>query len=144
MTPATRTRTPAAATPRRTRVGVALACLGLLAALAACGSSGKPTLTWYLNPDGQETLAAIAEASSTEDYDIQTRLLPTSATDQRVQLARRLAAEDAQTDLMNLDPVFVPEFANAGWVLELPEDTVTDDTLDGIAETVRWDEGVSP
>ena len=142
MTPATRPRTPVAATTWRTRVGATVASLGLLAALAACGSSGKPTLTWYLNPDGQETLAAIAEACSTEDYDIQTLLLPTSATDQRVQLARRLAAEDAQTDLMNLDPVFVPEFANAGWLLELPDKTVTDDTLEGIAETVRWDEGV--
>ncbi|WP_300599948.1 extracellular solute-binding protein [uncultured Nocardioides sp.] len=116
--------------------------LGLAATLAACGSSGTPTLTWYLNPDGQETLAAIAEECSTDEYDIRTRLLPTSATDQRVQLARRLAAEDGQTDLMNLDPVFVPEFANAGWLLELPQDTVTDDTLEGIAETVRWDDGI--
>jgi len=114
----------------------------LASTLAACGSEGKPTLTWYLNPDGQETLAAIAERCSTDEYDIQTRLLPTSATDQRVQLARRLAAEDSQTDLMNLDPVFVPEFANAGWLLELPEDTVTDDTLEGIAETVRWDDAI--
>ncbi|GAB2619254.1 ABC transporter substrate-binding protein [Nocardioides ginkgobilobae] len=116
--------------------------MALASTLAACGSEGKPTLTWYLNPDGQETLAAIAERCSTDDYDIETRLLPTSATDQRVQLARRLAAEDSQTDLMNLDPVFVPEFANAGWLLELPEDTVTDDTLEGIAETVRWDDGI--
>ncbi|WP_300399471.1 extracellular solute-binding protein, partial [uncultured Sphingobium sp.] len=57
-------------------------------------------------------------------------------------LARRLAAEDGQTDLMNLDPVFVPEFANAGWLLELPGDTVTDDTLEGIAETVRWEDEI--
>ena len=118
------------------------ATLGGGVALGLCGSSGTPTLTWYLNPDGQETLAAIAEECSTDEYDIRTRLLPTSATDQRVQLARRLAAEDGQTDLMNLDPVFVPEFANAGWLLELPQDTVTDDTLEGIAETVRWDDGI--
>lgn len=130
--------------PRRRATATLAAGLGVVLAstLAACGSEGKPTLTWYLNPDGQETLAAIAERCSTDEYDIQTRLLPTSATDQRVQLARRLAAEDSQTDLMNLDPVFVPEFANAGWLLELPEDTVTDDTLEGIAETVRWDDGI--
>lgn len=136
MRPATR--------PRRRATATLAAGLGVVLAstLAACGSEGKPTLTWYLNPDGQETLAAIAERCSTDEYDIQTRLLPTSATDQRVQLARRLAAEDSQTDLMNLDPVFVPEFANAGWLLELPEDTVTDDTLEGIAETVRWDDGI--
>lgn len=140
MRPAKRPRRPAAATQAVGRA--AGAGLLLAATLAACGSEGKPTLTWYLNPDGQETLAAIAERCSTDEYDIQTRLLPTSATDQRVQLARRLAAEDSQTDLMNLDPVFVPEFANAGWLLELPEDTVTDDTLEGIAETVRWDDGI--
>ncbi len=136
MRPATR--------PRRRATATLAAGLGVVLAstLAACGAEGKPTLTWYLNPDGQETLAAIAERCSTDEYDIQTRLLPTSATDQRVQLARRLAAEDSQTDLMNLDPVFVPEFANAGWLLELPEDTVTDDTLEGIAETVRWDDGI--
>lgn len=138
MRPATNSR------PRRRAAATLAAGLGVVLAstLAACGSEGKPTLTWYLNPDGQETLAAIAERCSTDEYDIQTRLLPTSATDQRVQLARRLAAEDSQTDLMNLDPVFVPEFANAGWLLELPEDTVTDDTLEGIAETVRWDDGI--
>lgn len=140
MRPATRPRRRAAATLRK-GLGSALG-LGLVVSLAACGSDGKPTLTWYLNPDGQATLEAIAEACSTEEYDIQTRLLPTSATDQRVQLARRLAAEDGQTDLMNLDPVFVPEFANAGWLLELPQDTVTDDTLQGIAETVVWEDKV--
>lgn len=128
----------------RRRRGLAAAAAVALSAglLAACGSEGKPTLTWYLNPDGQATFEAFAEQCSTDEYDIQTRLLPTSATDQRVQLARRLAAEDSQTDLMNLDPVFVPEFANAGWLLELPGDTVTDNTLEGIAETVRWEDKI--
>jgi len=111
--------------------------------LSACsGDEGKPVLTWYLNPDGVETLSAIAERCSTDEYTIETELLPTGATDQRVQLARRLAAEDDTTDLMNLDPVFVPEFANAGWLAEMPEDTVTEDTLAGIAETVRWDDKI--
>ncbi len=141
---------PPTSSPRRRAPGVrrrrGLATLAALALstglLAACGSEGKPTLTWYLNPDGQATFEAFAEQCSTDEYDIQTRLLPTSATDQRVQLARRLAAEDGQTDLMNLDPVFVPEFANAGWLLDLPDDTVTDDTLEGIAETVRWEDEI--
>nr|WP_253945172.1 extracellular solute-binding protein [Nocardioides sp. zg-DK7169] len=111
--------------------------------LASCSSDdGKPVLTWYLNPDGVDTLNAIADQCSTEDYDIETELLPTGATDQRVQLARRLAAEDDTTDLMNLDPVFVPEFANAGWLAEMPDDTITEDTLQGIAETARWEDKV--
>ncbi|MCM0622029.1 extracellular solute-binding protein [Nocardioides bruguierae] len=127
----------------RWRTGVAALALATAGGLlAGCSSDGKPTLTWYLNPDGQDTLNAIAQRCSTDDYDIQTRLLPTSATDQRVQLARRLAAEDDTTDLMNLDVAFVSEFANAGWLLQLPDDTISDDTLSGIASTVQWDDGV--
>lgn len=134
-----------ASPPRRRRrrtlaAAAALTCAAGL--LTACSDSGKPVLTWYLNPDGVEVLDAIAERCSTDQYDIETQLLPTGATDQRVQLARRLAAEDDTTDLMNLDPVFVPEFANAGWLEKMPDDTITDDTLEGIAETVRWDDGV--
>lgn len=130
---------------RRRRRALAAATVLTCAAglLTACGGdSGKPVLTWYLNPDGVEVLDAIAERCSTDRYDIETELLPTGATDQRVQLARRLAAEDDTTDLMNLDPVFVPEFANAGWLEEMPADTLTDDTLEGIAETVRWDDKI--
>lgn len=130
---------------RRARRGLAAAAALTCAAglLTACGGdSGKPVLTWYLNPDGVEVLDQIAEQCSTDEYDIETRLLPTGATDQRVQLARRLAAEDDTTDLMNLDPVFVPEFANAGWLLEMPDDTLSDDTLTGIAETVRWEDKI--
>jgi multiple sugar transport system substrate-binding protein len=133
----------------RGRRGLAAAAAGVLAAtlLAACGGSEKPTLNWYVNPDGVDTLAAYAEECSTGDYDIELQALPTSATDQRVQLARRLAAEDDSTDLMNLDPVFVAEFASAGWLREVPEDKaeeITDggDYLQGAAETVTWDDTV--
>ena len=93
-------------------VGAGVLVSGLL---AACGAEGKPALNWYINPDGQETLNALAEkCSEGKPYDIAIQLLPSSATDQRTQLARRLAAEDSTTDLMSLDPLFVPEFANAG------------------------------
>ncbi|WP_193605094.1 extracellular solute-binding protein [Nocardioides dongkuii] len=128
----------------RARRRVALAAAAVLGGtlLAACSEEGKPVLTWYINPDGVEVLDVIAERCSTDQYDIETELLPTGATDQRIQLARRLAAEDDTTDLMNLDPVFVPEFANAGWLEEMPDDVVTEDTLDGIAETVRWDDRI--
>lgn len=114
--------------------------------LAACGSSGKPELNWYINPDGQATLTQLAEACSTDDYDIRINLLPASATDQRTQLARRLAAGDSTTDLMSLDPVFVAEFANAGWLSEFEgpdaEEVVDDDVLAGAAETVMWEDKV--
>lgn len=115
--------------------------------LAACGGSeGKPTLNWYINPDGQDTLNKLAEDCSTDDYDIAIQLLPASATDQRTQLARRLAAKDSSTDLMSLDPVFVPEFANAEWLKpfegEQADQVLDDDVLKGAGETVTWNDQV--
>ncbi len=124
------------------------ATLGLVATLlSSCGDSGKPEINWYINPDGVEVFEKYAAECSTDEYDIVIQQLPTSATDQRVQLARRLAAEDSSTDLMNLDPVFVAEFANAGWLEEIPEEKaseITDggDYLAGPIETVTWEDGV--
>jgi len=102
-------------------------------------------LNWYVNPDGVDTLTSLAEQCSTADYDIDIQLLPSGATDQRTQLARRLAAEDSSTDLMSLDPVFVPEFANAGWLLPFEgdaADAVTDGILAGPLDTVMWEDQV--
>jgi multiple sugar transport system substrate-binding protein len=119
--------------------------------LSACGEEGKPTLHWYVNPDGVSTFETYADECSTADYDISVELLPSGATDQRIQLARRLAAEDSSTDLMNLDPVFVAEFANAEWLAEIPEDLAAEitssvegegDYLAGAAETVIWEDRV--
>ena len=131
---------------RRVVTGVAGATLAA-SMLAACGGDGgKPTLNWYINPDGQVTLNQLAKDCSTDDYDIKINLLPASATDQRTQLARRLAAKDSSTDLMSLDPVFVPEFANAKWLApfegELAAKVLDDDVLKGAGDTVQWDDKV--
>ncbi|RYJ06474.1 MAG: extracellular solute-binding protein, partial [Actinomycetales bacterium] len=136
--------------PARARRAVAAAASAVLACsvLTACGGgdSGPATLNWYINPDGQDTLNALAKSCSTDEYTIKINLLPSSATDQRTQLARRLAAKDSSTDLMSLDPVFVPEFANAKWLLPFKGDlagkVLDDDVLKGIAETVQWDDQV--
>jgi multiple sugar transport system substrate-binding protein len=100
-----------------------LAALALASGLlAACGGdSGKPELVWYTNPDagGQ---AAVAENCSTDDYTITTQVLPQDAGQQRIQLARRLAAGDTEIDLMSLDPPFTAEFAAAGYLAEIPQD----------------------
>jgi len=134
--------------PTGARIVRAAAGLALTAGLlSACGNdSGKATLNWYINPDGQDTLNALAKTCSTDDYEIKIQLLPSSATDQRTQLARRLAAKDSSTDLMSLDPVFVPEFANAQWLLpfegDLASQVLDDDVLKGAAETVQWDDKV--
>jgi multiple sugar transport system substrate-binding protein len=135
--------------PRGRRVAGSVATLALASSLlAACGGDGgKPSLNWYVNPDGVDTFRTYAEECSTDQYDIAVQQLPSSATDQRTQLARRLAAQDSSTDLMNLDPVFVAEFANAGWLEKVPDELATEitdggDYLEGAADTVTWDDGV--
>ena len=101
-----------------------------------------PTLTWYINPDpnppagftGAFGQAGIAERCSTDEYTIETQLLPTSATEQRIQLLRRLAAEDPSIDLMSLDPVFTAEFADGRLPRRVPADdqaTLSDGVLQG-------------
>lgn len=132
---------------------IALALVAVLAStLAACGGeSGKPTLTWYINPDpnppegfqGAFGQAGIAERCSTDAYDIKTELLPTSATEQRIQLLRRLAAKDSSIDLMSLDPVFTAEFAAAGFLAEFPADTtstLSEGVLQGAIDGATWED----
>ena len=116
--------------------------------LGACGSdtSATPTLTWYTNPDngGQETLADKCSASSGGAYTITTQVLPNESDAQREQLVRRLAAADASVDLMSLDPPFVAEFANAGYLKAItdPADVAqfTDGVLEGPLKTAYWED----
>jgi multiple sugar transport system substrate-binding protein len=104
----------------RTVVRLVLAAALVVPALAGCGSSGGRTarLSWYINPDngGQARLAATCSKASNGAYKITTSILPNDATSQREQLVRRLAAKDSSIDLMSLDPPFVAEFANAGFL----------------------------
>ncbi|MGH8775256.1 MAG: extracellular solute-binding protein [Jiangellaceae bacterium] len=117
-----------------------LAVLGVVAAtsaLTACGGdSGPPTLNWYINPDngGQAELAAKCTEAAGGAYEIETSILPNSASAQREQLVRRLAADDDSIDLMSVDPPFVPEFAEAGFLLDVPEDRAGEFT-EGVVES---------
>jgi multiple sugar transport system substrate-binding protein len=136
----------------RTRRPVVVAAALVLASslLTACGGSGKPTLTWYINPDpappsgfhGAFGQRGIAERCSTPDYTIKVQELPGDATQQRIQLARRLAAKDKGIDLMSLDPVFTGEFANAGFLATIPDDVASEleaQTLEGAVNGATWD-----
>jgi multiple sugar transport system substrate-binding protein len=106
--------------------------------LAACGGSdgGASTLTWYVNPDagGQAAIAERCTEEADGAYRIQTAVLPREAAAQREQLVRRLAANDDSIDLMSLDPPFIPEFAEAGFLAEIPEDRVETFT-EGVVES---------
>ncbi|HMO01190.1 MAG TPA: extracellular solute-binding protein [Miltoncostaeaceae bacterium] len=133
---------------------VALAASAVAAAglLTACGGGGgPPELTWYINPDpnppdgfeGPFGQAGIADRCSTDEYTIRTELLPQSATEQRIQLLRRLVAKDSSISLMSLDPVFTAEFAEAGFLEPLPEDLATElerGTLKGALQGATWND----
>jgi multiple sugar transport system substrate-binding protein len=128
-------------------VALAAAMLAGSGILVACGGGGGgvPTLTWYINPDngGQQDLAAKCTKAADGAYRIDVALLPTDADGQREQLVRRLAANDSSIDLMSLDPVFVPEFAEAGYLRPFTDAeaaVVTKDVLDGPRGTVEWND----
>jgi multiple sugar transport system substrate-binding protein len=113
---------------------------GLLTACSGSGS-GKTQLTWYINPDngGQ---AAVAKNCSTDQYDVVTQILPQDAGQQRIQLARRLAAHDSGIDLMSLDPPYTAEFANAGFLAKIPQDeqdALTQQSFKGAIDAATWD-----
>ena len=130
----------------RVRRGLAAAAAlatagGLLAACSAEASSAD-TLVWYTNPDngGQ---AKVAENCSTDEYTIKTQVLPQDANQQRIQLARRLAAEDPEIDIMSIDPPFTAEFANAGYLAELPadlQDKLRQQSFQGASDAATWDD----
>jgi trehalose/maltose transport system substrate-binding protein len=110
---------------RGRRHAVALvAVAGLALAGAGCGgsTSGIAKVQWYINPDngGQQEIAKRCTKAAHGRYQIQTQLLPRNASDQREQLLRRLAAGDSSVDLMSLDPVFVAEFSQAGFLAPIP------------------------
>jgi multiple sugar transport system substrate-binding protein len=123
----------------------AVATLTLSASLlTACGQeSGPPMLTWYINPDngGQGRLAESCAAASNGAYRVDVQVLPNDASQQREQLVRRLAAKDSSIDVMSLDPPFVAEFANAGFLRPFDaadESAFTAGVLKGPLATAHW------
>ncbi len=122
---------------RRKRIALGATMAVMSTVLVACGEDGgPPTLTWYTNPDsgGQAEIAKRCTEQADGEYKISTSGLPTDATAQREQLIRRLAGEDSSVALMSLDPPFVPEFAQAGFLLDIPQDRASDFT-DGVVES---------
>ncbi|WP_237715218.1 MULTISPECIES: extracellular solute-binding protein [unclassified Arthrobacter] len=114
--------------------------------LTGCGpAESVTTLTWYINPDagGQAAIAASCTEEADGAYRIETSLLPTDAAAQREQLARRLAAGDTSMDIMSIDPPFIPELAEPGFLAPIPEDSVdvfTENVLEGALAGATWKE----
>lgn len=133
----------------RHRRGIAVAsslalASGLLAACSAGADSGTPELVWYINPDAGGQVK-VAENCSTDDYTVTTQVLPQDAGQQRIQLARRLAANDPGIDLMSLDPPYTAEFANAGFLADIPDDvqsSLEEQSFEGAVASATWEDEI--
>ena len=100
-------------------------------------------LVWYINPDSGGQAAVAAACSKELGFDITTQVLPQAAGEQRIQLARRLAAEDPAIDLMSIDPPYTAEFANAGYLAEIPtemQDRLREQAFEGAAAAATWED----
>ncbi|PPB49333.1 ABC transporter substrate-binding protein [Arthrobacter pityocampae] len=113
-------------------------------AMSGCGpAEADNSLTWYINPDagGQAEIAQKCSDESGGRYRIETSLLPNDAASQREQLARRLAAGDTSLDIMSLDPPFVPELAEPGFLAPVPDDVAqatTENVVEGAIAGATW------
>jgi multiple sugar transport system substrate-binding protein len=135
-------------TSRIARLAAIFAVFGGVLGLNGCGRDGAgtaaPVLGWYVNPDngGQAELAAACSAASGGRYRLEVSTLPNDASGQREQLVRRLAAKDSSIALMSLDPPFVAEFAEAGFLRPFsPAEAsgLTAGVLDGPVSGATWD-----
>ncbi|SHF67668.1 carbohydrate ABC transporter substrate-binding protein, CUT1 family [Jatrophihabitans endophyticus] len=129
----------------RKTIGAGVTAILAASVLSACGggSGGTPTITWYFNPDsgGQTALAKQCQAQANGKYRIATQVLPSDASAQRQQLVSRLTAKDPSIGFMSLDPVFVAEFADAGFLADVPEQyrsTFTQDIVKPSVEASTW------
>ncbi|MFC0003005.1 ABC transporter substrate-binding protein [Micromonospora siamensis] len=131
----------------RVRLAATAAALTLVAPLAACGSGaseGTPTLNLYYPPE--QNLQKVVDDCNQQAqgrYRIAYRVLPRQADDQRVQMVRRLAAEDTGMDILGLDVTWTQEFASADWIREWTGQDKADveqGTLAGPLETARYED----
>jgi multiple sugar transport system substrate-binding protein len=128
---------------------VALATLSAASVISACGpGDNERVLSLYTPASGAATFTAIAKRCNNRldgRFSIQQFSLPRSTDDQRLQLARRLSANDRTLDVLALDVIWTAEFAEAGWALPLSDDPAgraevdaSTDTLPGPLATATW------
>jgi multiple sugar transport system substrate-binding protein len=146
-----RSKVPAKRSSRRGAGRVCVMLTGVLAAagLAACGSSsagtsGPVTLNFYNFPDPSGAVQSAADNCSKAShgkYTISYNKLQNAADQQRLQMARRLAAHDASMDILGLDVTWEAEFATAGWIRpwtgQFKQEAIRG-TLKGPLQTAIW------
>jgi multiple sugar transport system substrate-binding protein len=101
-------------------VGVVMACTTLAACASSSAATGPVTINFYSFNDQSgavQTAVNNCTKQSNGKYVITYNKLPAAADDQRLQLARRLAAQDSTMDILGLDVTWEAEFSEAGWIL---------------------------
>ncbi|MCZ7436643.1 ABC transporter substrate-binding protein [Micromonospora sp. WMMC241] len=129
------------------RAVAAAAALALVAPLAACGSGGDggtPTINLYYPPEQNlQKVVDDCNAQAQGRYRITYRVLPREADEQRVQMVRRLAAQDSGMDVLGLDVTWTQEFASADWIREWTGQDKAEaeqGTLAGPLDTARYED----
>ncbi|MDT5227691.1 MAG: trehalose/maltose transport system substrate-binding protein [Mycobacterium sp.] len=120
---------------------VALAVLSAASAVAACGARDDARVVSFYTPAGDAAaFTAVAQRCTDElggRFSIRQFSLPKATDDQRIQLARRLSANDRTVDVIAMDVIWTAEFAEAGWVLPLSGDPARRAEADAITDTLR-------
>jgi multiple sugar transport system substrate-binding protein len=100
---------------------------GLVLMAGGCGFSedsgggSGPAIKWYVfnEPGGAfEQAIETCNKQAKGRWHVQYERLPTKADAQRELVARRLAAEDSDIDVIGMDVIWTAEFAEAGWIRE--------------------------
>jgi multiple sugar transport system substrate-binding protein len=132
---------------RQTSFSTVLVAALLTALVGACAQGDEratgPTIALYYAPEQHfQAVVDACNAQAAGRYRIEYRVLPRGADEQRVQMVRRLAAEDADMDVLGLDITWTQEFASARWIREWTgryRDEVEQGTLAGPLESARYD-----
>jgi multiple sugar transport system substrate-binding protein len=121
--------------------------IALLALVAGCGGSsdkGPTNVTWYVfkEPGGAfDAAAAKCSKDSKGKYEVKVVALPTDSDQQRELIARRLAAEDTDLDVIGMDVNWTAEFATAGWIVPWTgqnEQTASDGVIPALLSAAQY------
>ena len=125
-------------------VGAALAVHGARRLRLEQRAAPAVTINFYSFDDPSGAVATAVTNCSKQSggkYTITYNKLPKAADDQRLQLARRLAAADPSMDILGLDVTWEAEFAEAGWILPWTgtfKQQAENGTLKVPLETATW------
>jgi multiple sugar transport system substrate-binding protein len=117
-----------------------LALLTAGSAISSCAArDGGRVISFYTPAGDAATFTAVAQRCTDQfagRFTIRHFSLPKATDDQRIQLARRLSANDRTVDIIAMDVIWTAEFAEARWVLPLSGDPAHRAEADAIADTL--------